>query len=132
MNFLLDNNLPPNLAAALDVLSADTHTVVALKDKFPANIADIDFMATLESEGHWAIITHDRGILRRVHERKAWQESGLIVFWLAPGWATLQFWVKAWKLVQRWPDITRRASRVSPPAGYRVQTRSTSLDRVSF
>ncbi|TVT84568.1 hypothetical protein [Pseudomonas sp. H3(2019)] len=58
MNFLLDNNLPPALARALNELSkSEGHTVTPLRDKFPQSTSDMTWISTLSEEGGWAVIS---------------------------------------------------------------------------
>lgn len=44
MKVLLDHNLSPALAKVLRALFGDEHEIVALSEKFPRNITDIDLM----------------------------------------------------------------------------------------
>jgi hypothetical protein len=36
------------------------HEFVALREKFPANIKDVEWIAVLDSEGGWAALTAER------------------------------------------------------------------------
>ena len=113
MNFFFDNNLPPDLARALNFLSKKQgHKVVPLRDKFKTNIVDVNWINTLKNEGNWVVISGDLRILRNPHERAAWLESGLTVFFLAKGWANVSYWVKAWKLVKWWPEVISQAKMI--------------------
>lgn len=60
MKFLLDNNLPPALAQALNALSAkEGHQVFHLRQKFSANTPDRDWIQVLGQETDWAVISQD-------------------------------------------------------------------------
>lgn len=48
MKFLLDNNLPPALAHALSALCEPENEVVALRDKFPEDVQDVDYFGALK------------------------------------------------------------------------------------
>jgi predicted nuclease of predicted toxin-antitoxin system len=80
VNILFDHNLSPRLARALDALLSDNHTIVALRDKFPTDISDIDFISALSREGNWIIISGDYRITRNKAERQAFQQSRLTGF----------------------------------------------------
>jgi len=58
LKLLLDHNLSPRLARALGALFVD-HQIVALRDKFPENIADIDWILELDRDGGWGVLTKD-------------------------------------------------------------------------
>ena len=88
MRFLLDNNLPPALAEALNSLSkADGDEVVHLRTRFAANTPDERWIAELAAQGHWVIVSHDR-FAKSALERRALQASGFMVFVLTRGGAS--------------------------------------------
>ena len=121
MRFLLDHNLSPKLARALNELTKGSgHEVVALRDRFPADTADVEWIQRLGNEGGWAVVSGNRDILRNPVELAAWRESKLTIFFLARGWSSLTHWVKAAKFVHAWPTIETHASTVKPGAAYVV------------
>lgn len=100
MNFLLDNNLPPALARALNELTrADGHSVLPLKDKFPQNTTDVEWISVLSDEGGWAVISQDKFTKGDI-EKRAFRECGLPVFCLAKHWGNESYWNKAHNLVR--------------------------------
>lgn len=115
MRFLLDENLPPAFARALDALAArDGHSVGHALDLVQSGAADQVWIARLAQDGG-AAISGDRRMLTRKHELRALKDSQITTFILAPGWATLRFWDKAALLVRRWPAIALSATTY--PAG---------------
>ena len=113
MKFLIDNNLSPHLAAALHALSEPQgHVVVHLRDKFPANTPDHEWIEALASEGNWVIVTRDR-IGKNDLERKALRQTGIVTFMLKSAWNNRDFWSKAWNLVKWWPRIVDHAGGVT-------------------
>jgi hypothetical protein len=62
LKLLLDHNLSPRLAKALDALFVE-HQILALRDKFSADVTDIEWIAGLDresgnalmSELHWIV-----------------------------------------------------------------------------
>ncbi len=132
MNFFFDNNLPPDLARALNFLSKKQgHKVVPLRDKFKTNITDVEWINALKSEGNWVVISGDLRIMRNLHERAAWQESRLTVFFLAKGWTNVSYWVKAWKLVKWWPEVTSQAQRIKSGTSFIIPIRGQQMTVVS-
>jgi len=124
LKFLLDNNLPPALARALNQLTTSqdtTHTVEALKNKFPANTPDEIWIKQLADEGGWVIISHDK--FRKAAEPEVLRRAGLIVFLLGKSWGNIRFWDKAYHLVRWWPAIMDQSERVSGGAAYEVPLR---------
>lgn len=53
--------------------------VFALKDKFPPDIKDIDWITTLSSEKDWAVVSQDR-FRKGDAEKEVLRKSGLTVF----------------------------------------------------
>jgi len=125
LNFLLDNNLPPALARALHALTEDgsnqTHSVVPLRDKFPTNTPDIEWIEALAQEKNWVVITHDR--FKKAMEPEVLRQAGLIVFLLGKSWKNYNFWDKSHQLVRWWPIIIEQAERLDGAATFEVPYR---------
>ncbi len=84
VNVLFDHNMPPLIARSLDILvSPCGHSAVALREKFPQNIDDIDYFAALGREKDWIVISKDLKNARRQPERTAIIRSGVLAFYLA-------------------------------------------------
>ena len=81
MKLLVDHNLSPAIPRSLQHLYP-THEFAALSDKFPADTTDIDWMAELDREGGWAVLTKDLRIQFRPHERLALDRSKIVFFFL--------------------------------------------------
>jgi hypothetical protein len=81
---LFDHNMPPAIPRALEQLvSLDGHSAVALRDKFPANISDIDYFTQLGSEPNWVVISKDLQNAKRAPERAAIMRSGVLAIYLS-------------------------------------------------
>ena len=80
VKFFLDNNLPPTLAEAFNILIRPyEYSAIHLQTKFEPSTADIEWITTLSQEGDWAILTNDAFRQYKI-ERKALIESGLVVY----------------------------------------------------
>ncbi len=126
MKFLFDNNLPPSLARGLAQLSArepDVAEVVALRDKFPANAPDEEWLPVLAAEGGWCVVSIDR-FKKSAAERELVRRHGLTVFVLDPQWSK-PYWVQAAQLVLWWPKILEVA-RLTTKTALRVPWRHTN------
>lgn len=119
MKFFIDNNLPLALAHALNALSKpDGHSVFHLKDCYPADTPDADWIDGLSKEGRWVIITHDN--FNKGLEREALRRAGLLVFFLDKSWRNHKFWEKAYQLVRWWPRIVEQAEGIQGGAAFKI------------
>ena len=107
MKLLLDHNLSPRLAKALGALFVD-HEIVALRDKFPENIADVDWIAELDRDRGWAVLTKDLRIRQRPHERAALDRSRVVYFFLAGAWMKYTVEETAARLIRLVPKMARQ------------------------
>src|SRR5260221_11676650 len=82
---MLDNNLAPRIARSLNALFADQHHVVALRDCFPENASDVEWIEDLDQRGGWAELKRDLHIRTRPHERAALDRARIVFFFLARG-----------------------------------------------
>lgn len=123
MKLLLDNNLPPALAQALDALTQAhwdrAHQVVHLRQKFEQNTPDITWINALAAEGDWTVITHDK--LDKGLEREALKRAGLRVFLLDKSWKNYPFWDKSVNLARWWPRVIEMAESIRGGAAFRVR-----------
>ena len=121
MNFLFDHNLPPSWARGLDSLSkdkfgSDVGRVVTLRDQFPQNTADPEWLGTLGKEGDWAVISSDF-FRKSKAEREVIRQYGLSVFVLGKAWHEKHpFWPRTAQLMHWWPRIVVHANTVSKAA----------------
>ena len=124
MKCLLDNNLPPALARALDALSTNKFSgleqVIALRDKFPPNTPDVTWIQALGQEGDWFVLSADEFRKHGDLERKALRQSKLIVFCLSKQWSDQPYWEKCAHLLRWWPHIAEQAERLQGGAAFRV------------
>lgn len=133
MKFFVDNMLSTRLTHALHELSPTGIEVHHLRDKFPPNTPDTEWLRLLsvEAESDWVIVTCDISITRNPHEIRAWLSSGLTAFFLTNSWSHLSFWDRASKLVSRWPDIIDQAQRVQQGVGFIVKVTSRRMELIS-
>ena len=117
MKLALDENLPPPLAHAVDaLLRPEGGAAISIQERFGHGIADPDWIEALHGEGGWAVLTADRKLRTRPHERLALEQSGLIVFILAPGWNQEGYWRKAAGVIRWLPSMIEAVAVFQPPA----------------
>lgn len=104
MKLLLDHNLSPRLAVALDALFVE-HQIVALRDKFSADSTDVDWITALDREGGWAVLTRDIRIRQRPHERVALDRSRIVYFFLGGAWRKFTVEETAVRLIRLIPKM---------------------------
>jgi predicted nuclease of predicted toxin-antitoxin system len=115
VRFFLDNCIAPRIARALHAASYPTHEVVHLQEKFPSDMSDEEWFAKLGEEGDWIIISGDAKISRSAHEKQAWLQSKLTVFFLTKGWMNIPPYEQLSKLSHCFPEIVKRCEKA--PAG---------------
>jgi hypothetical protein len=122
----LDENLPPALAqAAHALLRPQGGEAISIPERFGRSFADVDWISELHQEGGWAVLTTDRKLRTRPHERLALEQSGLLVFIMAPGWNQEGFWRKAAGVIRWLPGMIDAMERYPPPALLSVPHRWT-------
>jgi hypothetical protein len=104
LKLLLDHNLSPRLAVALDALFVE-HQIVALRDKFSADSTDVDWITALDREGGWAVLTRDIRIRQRPHERVALDRSRIVYFFLGGAWRKFTVEETAVRLIRLIPKM---------------------------
>jgi hypothetical protein len=103
LKLLLDHNLAPRLARCLQALFDKEHEIVALGEKFPVDVADLDWIKTLDQEGGWAVLTKDLRLRTRPHERAALDRSRIVYFFLAGSWRKYKVEETAARLIRLVP-----------------------------
>ena len=107
MKCYFDENLPPKLARAINILEGDRGVEVKhLRDEFTPGTTDIEWITEISNNSEKClIITKDRHIRKNRPEMAAWKESGLQIIFMQKAWSSQKLWDINWKLVKRWPEI---------------------------
>jgi hypothetical protein len=127
---IFDNNLSPAIARALNELFCGDHHIVALRDKFPSNIADADWIAELSKEGTWVVISGDRRITRNKAEFTAFRNSKLIGFFLSKGLYKSKVTKQVERLLALWGNIETLTSKVEGGAMFELQMKSSRIKQL--
>lgn len=128
MRIFIDNCISPVIADAIKVLAeVQQYEIIHLRDRFPVNTPDSQWLGELGLEGDWIVVSADPRISRGKAEKAAWHESGLTAFFLAKGWANQKFWKQAAHLVKWWPEIVLEARDTAPGTGYEIPLRGSQF-----
>lgn len=127
MKIFVDNNLPEKLAKILDILD-DNIEVRHIKEMFPPDTQDIQWIQALAIEGKWLILTQDINITKRRVELSALRESGLSIICLEKGWGNMTFHVKVSKLIHNWPSIVSAISKAQKQTIWSISAKSCKIE----
>jgi hypothetical protein len=117
---LVDENLPPALARALDALFRGEHQVVHLRDKFGPGVTDQQWIDTLNREGRWVLISGDRRITRNHAEYSAFRNSRLIGFFLSRGLYKAKVVKQMERILAMWENINTLSDTVEGGAMFEL------------
>jgi len=107
VKLLVDHNLSPAIARSLQHLYPD-QKFVALSDRFPPDISDVGWIAELNREAGWAVLTKDVRIQFRPHERLALDRSKIVFFFLAGAWRKYSVPETAARLIRLVPLMAKQ------------------------
>jgi len=106
VKLLVDNNLPPRLAKALNVIFAPDHEIAALREKFGrSNLKDEDWIPKLGAEGGWAVLSADLNIARKRPSRQLFVGAGLVGFFFSPSLQKAPLNLQAARVLTIWPQM---------------------------
>lgn len=126
MKLALDANLSPHLAHAVHaLLTPENGEAISIPERFGPGVADRDWIAALHGQGGWAVLTQDRKLRTRPHERLALEQSGLVVFILAHGWGPEPYWQTAAGVIRWLPSMLDAFRAARPPMLFEVPHRWT-------
>jgi hypothetical protein len=126
MTFFIDNNLSPALAAGMQAFGED---VTHLRDQFPQDMPDIDWLQAIGKRG-WVLISRDERIRRNPAERQAVREYSIGMFLL--GGKKLDRCRIIQQLVRNWPRIKDFAAKTRRPFIFRIPPTGTKITAVPF
>lgn len=132
MKILVDENLPPALAHALQALFKDSHHIEHARSKFGPGKTDLEWINQLNNEGRWIVLSADRRITRNRAEFRAFQSSKLIGFFLSSGLQKAGIVKQMVRILILWDAITHAASSVEGGAMFELPMKSTRVSQLKF
>jgi hypothetical protein len=127
---LLDHNLSPRLARALNELFGDDHEVVSLRDKFPPDTPDVKWIAELSAEGGWVVISGDRAISRTRAEYEAFHSSKMTGFFLSRGLQKANVQQQMARLLVLWEAMEALATGAKGGSMYELPIKSNRIKKL--
>ncbi len=106
MKLLIDHNLPPRLAVALNVIFEPDHEIIALRDKFGrSNLKDEEWIGALGAEGGWAVLSADMAIAKKKPSRDLFLGARLVGFFFSPSMQKWPLTKQTARVLMIWPDM---------------------------
>ena len=108
MKFFFDNCLSFKIAHALRAIF-DKDEFAVLREKYPQDAPDSEWIPDLGKEGDWIVLTDDR-LWRNREQKKLLMDSGLIVFSTPDEKRKPRLHERAGQLISMWEDICQEAA----------------------
>jgi PIN like domain len=104
---MLDHNLSPRIARALSALFGPPHQIISLREKFPIDVDDIEWIGALNIEGGWSVLTQDLRIRTKPHERMAMDNSSIVFFFIDRAWKKFGVEETTARLIRLVPNMAK-------------------------
>ncbi|MCD2174758.1 DUF5615 family PIN-like protein [Rhizobium sp. C4] len=130
MKVLVDENLPPALARALNALFAGKHEIIHLRDRYGPGVKDTHWITDLSADGRWVVISGDRRITRNKAEYSAFRNSNLVGFFLAKGLYKSSLLKQMERILALWQTIEAQSNIVQGGAMFELPMSSTRLKQL--
>jgi hypothetical protein len=127
---LIDENLPPALAKALQALFQGEHEVVHLRARFGPGVKDREWIEKLSAEGRWIVLSGDRRITRNRVEYAAFRSSRLVGFFLSKGLYKAPVVKQMERILALWGAIETQSGIVAGGAMFELPMKSTRLGQL--
>jgi len=127
LKVLIDENLAPALARALNELFAGKHEIVHLRARFGQSVKDVDWIRALSAEGRWIVISGDRRISRNKVEYQAFRTSRLVGFFLSKGLYKSPVTKQMERILALWGAIEQQVDLVAGGAMFELPIRTALL-----
>ena len=108
---LFEHNMPPSIARALnELIKLDGHEAFALREKFPTNISDTDYLNQLGLG--WIVISKDLQNSRKKAERAAIMRNKVVAFYLSPALQKKKISEQAGAIIWHWDKMLAQRNAV--------------------
>lgn len=122
VGFLFDAHIPPGLADALNALGEPVEHVNRV---FPPGTADETWIR-YAGDRDLCIVTRDRNITRRPHERIALHDAKVGAFFLLSGKRSPRVCQIVQTMIRHWPELKRLAGSEPRPFQFEIGERRVS------
>lgn len=121
---MVDENLSPYLARALEGLLSADHQIEHIRSHFGPGLTDLSWIEILSQQGEWIILSGDRRISRNKAELAAFRSSNLIGFFLCRTLTQKPVRQQLIRILTIWDQIEAQARLVQPGAMFEIPERS--------
>jgi PIN like domain len=135
VKILLDNNISPKVARAIDALinSPGGDLAIALREKFSHSAKDTEWIGALGKEKGWCVLSADLRITKNKAEIAAWRQTDLIGFFMKPALAQLAPIEQTARLLFWLPLLENQVNIITGPALFELPLKASSgLRQLSF
>jgi len=103
--FFFDNDISFRIVAALrQLVPATEHELVALRDRFPIDAKDIDWIPEVGRNG-WILISKDSNQRRRESEHSALKQHQVRALYIRQSPPGAELYADAARIIKNWPKI---------------------------
>jgi hypothetical protein len=125
LKIYIDENLPHQIAAALDIIQGHLNEkeakkirVLSIRDEFGAVVTDEDWIPEV-GKVNGIVITFDRQIQHTRSQRELYLEHGVGVIFFKMPKGGMSFWQMFTHIVDRWEEIKQIARKNKTPFSFR-------------
>lgn len=136
MKVAFDEHVPSRVLRALEPLLEDERngrielvSASDYRDGKPAK-SDVPWLEAFARDGGKVVISGDKAMRRKPHERKALLDNGFIVFFLPSSWCKAPLNEKAAYIMQWWSVIFGMAKASKPPKQYQLPNSTNTTSKV--
>lgn len=124
MKIRADEHVSPKIIRALrDLVLNPAWELSHVREMHGTRTADETWVAQFAADGGRGIITADATMLKRPHQRRAIQSSGVAGVVLPRAWAMARRHIQASALLFHWPQIEDVLATAAPGEFWRMPTR---------
>lgn len=122
MKIFIDENISPALSKAMnhlqDILD-ENHEFCHAHEKFDRGTPDEQWLAQLQEEDNWVIVSKDR-FDKGAPEKAVFRQCGITIVHLDKKWSKHSGWEIAQQLVKWWPTLSSKLRDGHHPTWYEV------------
>ena len=135
MNIFIDHNLPSIYAKVIHAYiehEDKNDAAIALKDKFPIDISDIDWMNTLAAEKgkNWCFFTADMRLRRTKEEKEVFLRSGLVGIFIKKSLTNQYMSLQLSKIFKLLPEIKKEAEKKHKHSNFEISAKGNRLMKI--
>lgn len=124
---MVDENLSPYLARALQGLFSAEHQIEHIRNFFEPGTTDLAWIELLSRQGDWIVISGDRRIAKNKAELAAFRSSKLIGFFLCRTMSRKPVRQQLIRILTIWDQLEAQVRLVQPGAMFEIPEKSVKF-----